>query len=57
MSVLDVAAIKRDFPIFEREVNGKRLTYLDSASSTQKQRVGVVVMRGGGGGESARSRR
>jgi cysteine desulfurase/selenocysteine lyase len=36
MSALDVATIKRDFPIFEREVNGKRLVYLDSASSAQK---------------------
>ena len=33
---LDVAAIKRDFPILERTVNGKRLVYLDSASSSQK---------------------
>jgi cysteine desulfurase/selenocysteine lyase len=36
VSALDVATIKRDFPIFEREVNGKRLVYLDSASSAQK---------------------
>jgi cysteine desulfurase/selenocysteine lyase len=36
VSALDVARIKRDFPIFEREVNGKRLVYLDSASSAQK---------------------
>ena len=36
MSALDVAAIKRDFPILEREVNGKRVMYLDSASSAQK---------------------
>ena len=36
MSGLDVATIKRDFPILEREVNGKRLVYLDSASSSQK---------------------
>jgi cysteine desulfurase/selenocysteine lyase len=36
MSALDVAAIKRDFPILERTVNGKRLVYLDSASSAQK---------------------
>ena len=35
-TILDVAKIKRDFPIFEREVNGKRLVYLDSASSSQK---------------------
>jgi cysteine desulfurase/selenocysteine lyase len=33
---LDVAAIKRDFPILAREVNGKRLVFLDSASSSQK---------------------
>ncbi len=36
MTALDVATIKRDFPILEREVNGKRLVYLDSASSSQK---------------------
>jgi cysteine desulfurase/selenocysteine lyase len=33
---LDVARIKRDFPIIDREINGKRLVYLDSASSSQK---------------------
>jgi cysteine desulfurase/selenocysteine lyase len=33
---LDIDAIKRDFPILEREVNGKRIVYLDSASSSQK---------------------
>jgi cysteine desulfurase / selenocysteine lyase len=33
---LDTAALKRDFPILQREVNGKRLVYLDSASSSQK---------------------
>jgi cysteine desulfurase / selenocysteine lyase len=36
MSKLDVATIQRDFPLLEREVNGKRVTYLDSASSSQK---------------------
>jgi cysteine desulfurase/selenocysteine lyase len=36
VSALDVVTIKRDFPIFEREVNGRRLVYLDSASSAQK---------------------
>ncbi len=30
------AALKADFPILTREVNGKRLVYLDSASSSQK---------------------
>jgi cysteine desulfurase/selenocysteine lyase len=33
---LDVAAIKQDFPILQQEINGKRLIYLDSASSSQK---------------------
>ena len=36
MTALDVATLKRDFPILERKVNGKRLVYLDSASSAQK---------------------
>jgi cysteine desulfurase / selenocysteine lyase len=36
VSALDVAAVKRDFPILERTLNGKRLVYLDSASSAQK---------------------
>jgi cysteine desulfurase/selenocysteine lyase len=33
---LDVARLKADFPILSRTVNGKRLVYLDSASSSQK---------------------
>jgi len=36
VSTLDVATIKRDFPIIDRDLNGKRLVYLDSASSSQK---------------------
>ena len=32
MTPLDVAAIKKDFPILEREVHGGRLVYLDSAN-------------------------
>ena len=33
---IDVALVKKDFPILERVVHGKRLVYLDSASSSQK---------------------
>jgi cysteine desulfurase/selenocysteine lyase len=33
---LDVARIRKDFPIFEREIDGRRLVYLDSASSSQR---------------------
>ncbi len=31
-----IESIRKDFPILEREVNGKRLVYLDNASSAQK---------------------
>jgi cysteine desulfurase/selenocysteine lyase len=34
--LLDVTAIKADFPIFKREIRGKRLVYLDSAATSQK---------------------
>jgi cysteine desulfurase/selenocysteine lyase len=35
-SRLDVARIRRDFPILSRNVHGKRLVYLDNAATTQK---------------------
>ena len=35
---LDMARIRRDFPIFARPVHGKRLVFLDSAASAQKPR-------------------
>src|SRR5438105_13832787 len=41
---LDVATIKKDFPILEREINGHRLVYLDSASSSQKPRAVLDAM-------------
>jgi len=34
----DVQAIRRDFPILDRKVHGKRLVYLDNAATTQKPR-------------------
>jgi cysteine desulfurase/selenocysteine lyase len=33
---LDVARIKKDFPIMERKIHGKPLCYLDSAATSQK---------------------
>jgi cysteine desulfurase/selenocysteine lyase len=33
---LDVARVKKDFPILDRTVGGKKLIYLDSAASSQK---------------------
>ena len=34
--MIKVSDLKKDFPIFDREVNGKRLTYLDSGATSQK---------------------
>jgi cysteine desulfurase/selenocysteine lyase len=36
--VIDAERIRRDFPIFERVVNGHPLVYLDSAATSQKPR-------------------
>jgi cysteine desulfurase/selenocysteine lyase len=33
---VDFAALRKDFPIFERKVHGKPLIYLDSTATTQK---------------------
>jgi cysteine desulfurase/selenocysteine lyase len=38
------AEVKREFPIFEREVNGRPIVYLDSANSSQKPRVVIDTM-------------
>ncbi len=35
-TALDVAAIRRDFPILHQSVNGKPLVYLDNAASSQR---------------------
>jgi cysteine desulfurase/selenocysteine lyase len=34
--VTDLRALRADFPILEREINGHKLIYLDSAATTQK---------------------
>lgn len=36
MSVLDLAAIRQDFPILHQQINGHPLVYLDNAASSQK---------------------
>ena len=35
---LDVAAVRRDFPVLDQTVDGRPLVYLDSAASSQKPR-------------------
>ncbi len=42
--VIDPARIKKDFPILERTVHGKRLVYLDSAASSQKPASVIEAM-------------
>ena len=40
----DVQAIRADFPILARQVNGKPLVYLDNGASAQKPRVVIDAM-------------
>lgn len=41
---MDIAAIRQDFPILSRQVNGRPLVYLDNAASSQKPRQVVDAM-------------
>ncbi len=41
---LDARALRADFPIFEQEIHGKPLAYLDSANSSQKPRQVLDAM-------------
>ena len=41
---LDARALRADFPIFEQEMHGKPLAYLDSANSSQKPRQVLDAM-------------
>jgi cysteine desulfurase / selenocysteine lyase len=40
----DVGKIRRDFPIFQRPVNGNPLVYLDNAATTQKPQVVIDAL-------------
>ncbi len=40
----DVDTVKKDFPILDRQVNGKRLVFLDSAASSQKPQSVIDAM-------------
>ena len=41
---LDVPAIRAQFPIFRRQINGNRLVFLDSAASSQKPQPVIDAM-------------
>ncbi|MHB8330020.1 MAG: SufS family cysteine desulfurase [Acidimicrobiales bacterium] len=43
-TVLDVAAVKKDFPVLAQTVHGHRLVYLDSAASSQHPRAVLDAM-------------
>ena len=40
----DVEAVRRDFPILNREIGGKPLVYLDSAATSQKPQVVIDAL-------------
>ena len=42
--MIKVYDIKKDFPIFERQINGNKLTYLDSGATSQKPNQVIDVM-------------
>ena len=44
VDAIDVTSIRKKFPILERKVNGHRLVYLDSASSSQKPASVIEAM-------------
>ena len=41
---LDAQAIRADFPLLQRQVKGQRITFLDSAASSQKPEVVLDAM-------------
>ena len=40
----DSLVVRKDFPLLEREINGKPIVYLDSANTSQKQRQVIDAM-------------
>lgn len=44
-STYDVSALRKEFPILEKQINGYPLVYLDSAASAQKPRAVIEAQR------------
>lgn len=42
--MMDLAALRKEFPVLEEKVNGKPLVYLDNAATTQKPRCVIEAM-------------
>ena len=43
-TTLDISAVKAQFPLLQREINGQPLVYLDSANTSQKPRSVIDAM-------------
>jgi len=43
--MLDPQKIKKEFPIFNRKINGKSIVYLDNAATTQKPKVMIDCLK------------
>ena len=43
-TTLDISAVKAQFPLLQREINGRPLVYLDSANTSQKPRSVIDAM-------------
>lgn len=44
IKALDIAAVRSEFPILQREINGKPLVYLDNAASAQKPEAVIEAL-------------
>jgi len=44
MATLDVARVKKDFPLLQQQVNGHRIVYLDSGASSEKPQAVLDAM-------------
>ena len=45
-NILDITAIRNDFPILNEVINGKQLVYFDNAATTQKPRLVLDALSG-----------
>lgn len=43
-TAFDVAAVRRQFPVLERDVKGRKLVYLDNAATSQKPQVVIDAL-------------
>ena len=42
--MFDINEVRKEFPILGRKVNGKQLTYMDNAATTQKPRCVIEAL-------------